>query len=113
MSLIAFTDYELNTSTLATSRYPIWYVSAGSQASSVSVLGNEMMLSEERGCFNSSPGRKAPYYIASAIFTTGIVLSSFTLNWEMFIIARALCGLGSANFTTMGMKTLLITVLRN
>ncbi|KAK4071856.1 hypothetical protein Trihar35433_3920 [Trichoderma harzianum] len=47
-------------------------------------------------------GRKAPYCIASALFAAGIVLSSFALNWEMLILARALCGLGSAGVTTMG-----------
>jgi MFS family permease len=57
-------------------------------------------------------GRKIPYCIASATFAAGIILSSFALNWEMLIFARALCGLGSAGVTTMGMK-ILITVLRN
>lgn len=50
-------------------------------------------------------GRKAPYCIASALFAAGIVLSSFALNWEMLILARALCGLGSAGVTTMGINS--------
>jgi MFS family permease len=50
-------------------------------------------------------GRKAPYCFASALFAAGIVLSSFALNWEMLILARALCGLGSAGVTTMGINS--------
>ncbi|KAK1242993.1 hypothetical protein MKX08_005805 [Trichoderma sp. CBMAI-0020] len=46
-------------------------------------------------------GRKALYCVASAAFAA---LSSFTLNWEILILASALCGLGSAGL-------LFITVL--